>query len=146
MWVAPDLDDLLDVQQSPILLLFLHFDTIPVYHVVQDGCMFSESRLLDSVCQFLPLIPCLGPPLHDVGCLNSVVFELNIQGSNSLTYVVLRAIPITTYLVDGICRLASILLISQPEQMLTDGFGRFESTGDATCFLIYIIWIKKNDP
>ena len=44
LWVGMDVDGLLDALQSPILLLLYHFHTIPVYHMVRGGRMFSESR------------------------------------------------------------------------------------------------------
>ena len=42
--------------------------------------MFCESRLVVSVCRFLPLVPCVGSPLSDVSHLDCVIFESDIQG------------------------------------------------------------------
>ena len=79
-----------------------------------------------SVDSFL-LFPCVGLPLHDVGCLNSVVVESAIQGSGNRTYVALGAV-LTSCLTDGICRLTIILFVLQAEQLLADGIGRFDGT------------------
>ena len=94
------MDGLLDAPQSPILLLLYHFHIIPVNHMVQGGCMFGKSRLVVSVCRFLPLVPSVGSPLSDIGHLNSVVFELDIQGSSSLSYVAQRVFN-ASYLVEA---------------------------------------------
>ena len=91
--------------------------------------MFSKSRLIVNVWGFL-LIPCVGLPLNGVSCLNSVIFEPNIQGSCSLSYIALWALP-AAYLVDCIHGLAGILLVFQSEHMLADGGGMFKGTGDA---------------
>ena len=86
--VEVNIDGLLDAQQSPILILLYHLYIILVYHMVWDGRMFSERRLVVSVCGFLPLIPCVDLFLSDVSCFNSVIFESDIQRSSStLSYV-----------------------------------------------------------
>ena len=68
--VGVDEDSLLDAPQSQVLLLLYYFHSIPIYHIVRGGCIFSESRLVVRVCQFLSLIPCVGLPQTEVGCLN----------------------------------------------------------------------------
>ena len=78
--------------------------------------MFNDSRLVMSVCGLLPLTPCIGPPLSDVSCLDSVVFGSDIQVSSSLSCVTLWAVH-ACYLVDGIHRLVDNLLVFQPEQV-----------------------------
>ena len=88
----------------------------------------SGSVDLKSVAMDSFLIPYVGPPRSDIRCLSSVVFELDIQGSSSLSYVALWAVH-AVYLVNGIHRLAGILLVLHPEQVLADSIGRFVGTG-----------------
>ena len=76
--------------------------------------MFSERRFVVSVCRFLPLVPCVHPPLGDVGHLNSVAFESNIRESGSNSYVAHTAVHASD-LVDGIRRLTCMFVILQPE-------------------------------
>ena len=127
------MDGLLGALQFQILLLLYHFYIIPVYHMIRGDLMFSESRLVVSVCRLLPLVPCVGPPLNNAGCLDSVVFESDTQGSSSLSYVVHRAVH-AIYLVDGIHGLDGILLVLQLEQVLANDVGRFEGIGNAMLF------------
>ena len=95
--------------------------------------MISESKLVVSICQFLPTIPCVDPPLSDVSYLNSVVCESCIQVSSSLSNVSFWAV-LATYPVDGIHRFAGGLLVPEPEQVLADVVSRFEGTGNGMHF------------